>query len=58
MVFGSRNDSGWERECGGGMMRKAVVSLGMACGDRVGCRLRETQVRVRVEHVRNRKFLT
>ena len=43
MVFGSHNDSDWERECGGGMMRKAVVSPGMACGDRVGCRLRETQ---------------
>jgi len=43
VVFGSRNDSDWERECGGGMMRKVVVSLGMAGGDRVGCRLRETQ---------------
>ena len=43
MVFGGRNDSDWERECGGGMMRKAVVSLGMTYGDRVGCCLRETQ---------------
>ena len=43
MVFGSCNDSDWERKCGGGMMRKAVVSLGMACGDRVGYCLRETQ---------------
>ena len=33
----------WERECDGGMMKKAVVSPGMACGDRVGCRLRETR---------------
>jgi len=42
VVFGSRSDSGWERECGSGMMRKAVVSLGIAGGDRAGYRLRET----------------
>jgi len=33
----------WERECSGGMMRKVVISLGMACGDCVRCYLRETQ---------------
>ena len=43
------------------MMRKAVVSLGMvgmACGGGLRRCLRETRVRVRVGHVRNRKFLT